>query len=71
MFTKVKYNIISELTSYHNNNIYAYHYMHIYIIMYIRFIKNQMTFQFSYFFRVFFLKYRIVHSVIGPGVLKL
>ena len=62
--------MISELTSYHNNNIYAYHYMQ-YIIMYIRFIKNQMTFQFSYFFRVFFLKYGIVHSVIGPGVLKL
>ena len=39
--------------------------------MYIRFIKNQMTFQFSYFFRVFFLKYGIAHSVNGPGVLKL
>ena len=39
--------------------------------MYIRFIKNQMTIQFSHFFRVLFLKYGIVHSLIGPGVLKL
>ena len=60
--------MISELTSYHNNNIYAYHYMFIYNYVY----KNQMTFRFSYFFfRVFFLKYGIVHPVFSPGVLKL
>ena len=39
--------------------------------MYVRFIKNQMTFQFTYFFRIIFLKYGIVLSVIRPGVLKL
>ena len=53
MFTKGKSNMISELTSYNNknNDIYAYNYVYIYIIKYIRFIKNQMSFQFSYFFK--------------------
>ena len=37
--------------------------------MYIRFIQNQMTFQFSFW--IIFLKYGIVLSVVGPGVLKL
>ena len=60
MFTKGKYNMISELTSYNNNNKYAYHYIYIYvyiyiyiyiyIVMYVRFMKNQITFQFCYFF---------------------